>query len=40
MKVFDFLLYKGDIFCGVECKAAGTINNGYFAGLKELSEAN
>ncbi|WP_419235338.1 ATP-binding protein [Rickettsia endosymbiont of Nabis limbatus] len=38
-KEVDFLLHKGDIFCGLECKSTETIQSQNFAGLKDLSEA-
>lgn len=38
-KEVDFLLHKGDIFCGLECKSTETIQSQHFAGLKDLSEA-
>lgn len=38
-KEVDFLLYKGDVFCGIECKATETIQSRHFTGLKDLSEA-
>lgn len=38
-KEVDFLLYKGDVFCGIECKATETIQSRHFMGLKDLSEA-
>lgn len=38
-KEVDFLLYKGDVFFGLKCKAAETIHSEHFAGLKDLSEA-
>lgn len=38
-KEVDFLLHKGDIFCGLECKATETIQSRHFMGLKDLSEA-
>ncbi|WP_218460567.1 ATP-binding protein [Rickettsia sp. TH2014] len=38
-KEVDFLLYKGDVFCGIECKATETIQSWHFMGLKDLSEA-
>lgn len=38
-KEVDFLLHKGDIFCGLECKSTETIQRQHFTGLKDLSEA-